>query len=1583
MTLFLGVGLSVAGFMLAQKVEADRSTANLQNKAGEYLNALQLQTDQLLQATMVVKAFFDSSRPISQTEFKTFAKEILHSTSGLQALEWVPKITAPQKDRFIKKLQSQGFPFYEISEMGPDNKLRAVEEKNTYFPITFIEPLKGKEKALGFDVSSNGIRLVALRKARDTGKTVLSRGVQLIQTSPRKSGFLLFQPVYDNPAPPNQLSEKRKKLRGFVLGAFRIDDLVEASLKRATPAGINFTIFNQEDKNKLQKLFFHRSRTYKTETAPPSSEDTQTLCDKCVYLLHIADQKWRLVFQATPLFMKKNKTIQPWVILGIGLFATLLLLGSVLGLVRKEKSLNKANNQLAKDILERKRLAEEEALLADVANLINTKKDRRSLLRAFLERLQYWSGCEAAGIRLKKGEDFPYFETRGFSKDFIKLENSLCNRDEKGKILKNSRNEPLLDCMCGNILQARIDPDKHFFTNGGSFWSNCTTDLLNTTTGQDRLPRTRNRCNGAGYESVALVPLRSGNNTFGLIQLNDKRKGRFSKKNIRLIERLANNIASALAKFQAEEETKRLFKQWQLALKAANMGWWHYDPQTKISTWDERYADLFQVSGHESPSEEILKRIHTEDLPKVWAKVEAALSPDNPKPFSTEYRINLPDGSIRWIEAHGLAQFRGQGKNKHAEDLVGTVADITERKQYMETLARSEERYRLLAENTLDVFWTMNLEMEFTFVNKAVLDVTGYTPDEWIGSKFPDYLENNEFAKISQLISDEMARGEKGGGLIFETIMLHKSGEPIFVEVHGKLIFDQKAKPVSLQGAMRDISERKSYEFARQKSEEQFRAAFESAPEGMALLDQDQQFVKVNPRLCEMLGYSAHEFQGLNFNQLTHPENRQTDRSTWLELLNGESSIKRNELKIIHKNGEAIWGIVSNAAVNDENGRLEYVISHIYDITERKKADNAKQEAILRQREAVQASNVGLWDWNLLTNRVAYSSEWKSQIGYQDHEIGDDFEEWESRIHPDDLKPTLNQIQKSLEQANPRQWVEFRFRHKDGSYRWILAQASIFRDESGKPVRMLGSHVDITDRKHTEQALRLSEEKFAAAFRHSPVWVAITTLEKGEYIDVNDTFLKATGYSREEVIGHTALDLEIRKDPAERERIVELIKKQGSVKNIDVKRRLRSGEIRDMLLSAELLPVPGEEVIVVVLADITELKKSQKEKDDLESQLRQAQKMEAIGTLAGGIAHDFNNILTAIFGFGELLQVEMGEESQNRGYVDQILTAADRGQNLVKQILAFSRKVETEKKPLNLNHCVEEAVLLLKQTIPKMIFIELHLKKGLNLIEADPGQLEQIVMNLATNAKDAMPHGGKLVFETDNVVLSEDYCREHLESTPGEYVRLQVSDTGQGIGKELLDQVFDPFFTTKDVGKGTGLGLSTVYGIVKAHNGFIYCYSEPGMGTNFRIYLPVLKKDDAISPPSRALEKEELKGGSETLLYVDDEESLRQLGSRSLSKMGYKVITASNGEEALKIYQKQIKDIDLVILDVSMPGMGGHKCLQELLKINPKAKVLIASGYTVNGQLKNILADGAAGYIAKPFEMIKMLKLIRSTLDDK
>jgi len=394
---------------------------------------------------------------------------------------------------------------------------------------------------------------------------------------------------------------------------------------------------------------------------------------------------------------------------------------------------------------------------------------------------------------------------------------------------------------------------------------------------------------------------------------------------------------------------------------------------------------------------------------------------------------------------------------------------------------------------------------------------------------------------------------------------------------------------------------------------------------------------------------------------------------------------------------------------------------------------------------------------------------------------------------------------------------------------------------------------------------------------------------------------------------------------------------------------------------------------ISIYEDITEKKK-------LEAQLQQAQKMEAIGTLAGGIAHDFNNILQAISGYAQILL--MGKKASDPDYkkLEAIEKSAQRASDLTKQILIFSRKVETKLRPVDLNNEIKQVFKMLERTIPKMINIELHLVENLKIINADPAQIEQIMMNIGVNARDAMPNGGRLIFETENVILDEHYCKTHLESKPGKYVKLSISDTGHGMDKETLKYIFDPFYTTKETGKGTGLGLAMVYGIVKSHNGYIMCYSEPDEGTIFKIYFPVIKKGTERIEPKE--EKFPIKGGNETILVVDDEEAVRELGKNILTRLGYTVLTASDGESALEIYREKKKEINLVILDIIMPGMGGRKCLEELLNMNPEVRIIIASGYSINGPTKKILEAGAKDFIGKPFDINQMLKVVRETLDN-
>jgi two-component system, cell cycle sensor histidine kinase and response regulator CckA len=391
-----------------------------------------------------------------------------------------------------------------------------------------------------------------------------------------------------------------------------------------------------------------------------------------------------------------------------------------------------------------------------------------------------------------------------------------------------------------------------------------------------------------------------------------------------------------------------------------------------------------------------------------------------------------------------------------------------------------------------------------------------------------------------------------------------------------------------------------------------------------------------------------------------------------------------------------------------------------------------------------------------------------------------------------------------------------------------------------------------------------------------------------------------------------------------------------------------------------------------IVIDITDTKK-------LEGQLRQAHKMEAIGTLAGGIAHDFNNLLQAVQGFAELLLLDKAPGEKGYAELEHISRASRRGGELTRQLLTFSRKVESKLEPLDLNLTVEHVRRLLERTIPKMVKIELRLTGNLHQVKADASQIEQVLMNLAVNARDAMPEGGTLTIETQNATLDEAHHRNRPELSPGEYVLLAVTDTGHGMDMDTREHIFDPFFTTKEVGKGTGLGLAMVYGIVKNHSGHVMCQSTPGEGTVFRIYLPAIEQSMEIPQTSMGLTAQQ--AGTGTILIVDDDDAVRDLGERILQRFGYTVIGATDGESALKIYEKAKDSIDLVILDLIMPGIGGRQCLRRLIEVDPRVKVLVASGHSDSTQIERVREIGAKAFVRKPYDVQELLKLVREVLD--
>jgi PAS domain S-box-containing protein len=525
--------------------------------------------------------------------------------------------------------------------------------------------------------------------------------------------------------------------------------------------------------------------------------------------------------------------------------------------------------------------------------------------------------------------------------------------------------------------------------------------------------------------------------------------------------------------------------------------------------------------------------------------------------------------------------------------------------------------------------------------------------------------------------------------------------------------------------------------------------------------------------------------------------------------------------------------------------------------------------------------------------------------------------------------------------------------------------------------RLPGAVASALDRRRAREtteaalkALRASEAKFAKAFYANPSGMGITTLD-GRLVDVNESFLRTLGYARDEVVGRNTVELGLWREPADRARVLEAVQAGAHVKDLELEFRTKAGDIRTLLYSAERIELDGTPHILALTTDITERRR-------LEEELRQSQKMEAIGQLAGGVAHDFNNILTAIHGYADLLGGELPPGDARQDDVEEIRKAARRAAQLTRQLLAFSRKQVLQPRVLDLNALVENLDKMLRPLLGETVDLKSSLAPDLNAVRADPNQLEQVILNLAINARDAMPQGGKVTIETANVELDENYASRHIAVVPGRYVMLAVSDNGTGMDERTKARIFEPFFTTKAPGKGTGLGLSTVYGIVKQSGGNIWLYSEPGLGTTFKIYLPAA--DASVDDAPAAVPAGTL-SGVETVLLAEDDEQLRRLARRALTGHGYTVLEAEGSAAAIVIAGRHAGPIHLLLTDVIIPGMDGRSLAEALRAQRPGLRVLFMSGYADKAIVHHGVLDPSVAYLAKPFTTEAVARKVREVLD--
>ncbi|MBI4775336.1 MAG: PAS domain S-box protein [Deltaproteobacteria bacterium] len=648
---------------------------------------------------------------------------------------------------------------------------------------------------------------------------------------------------------------------------------------------------------------------------------------------------------------------------------------------------------------------------------------------------------------------------------------------------------------------------------------------------------------------------------------------------------------------------------------------------------------------------------------------------------------------------------------------------------------------------------------------------------------------------------------------------------------------------------------------------------------------------------------------------------------------------------------------------------IAFALSNIEAEQEKRKAEQALRDSEVRYRSLFQGASEGILIADVETRKYLFANPAICEmLGYTEAEL--------TGMRVDDIHPreVLYQVISAFENRIGKEKVavsQVPCLRKDGTVLYVdITSTPTVIDGT---LCSVGFFTDTTEKRKAHDALKESEERFKSLFEYSPDAYYLHDLD-GRFVDANRSTEELCGYSKEELIGKRSPELRLLPED-ELEKAAEILGKnaQGLSTGPD-ELILNRKDGKQVRIEARTLPLTlsGQALVLGIARDITERRK-------LEDQLRQAQKMEAVGRLAGGIAHDFNNLLTVILGNAEVALMDCGADEPLREILDQILKAGDRAAALTRQLLAFSRKQLLQPTALNLNDMVRNMEKMLRRIIGEDVEVRNIVAQDLGQVEADEGQMEQVIANLVVNARDAMPQGGKLTIETANVDLDEYYAETHVDVAPGPYVMLSVSDTGIGMSREIQAKIFEPFFTTKEMGKGTGLGLSTVYGIVKQSNGNIWVYSEVGRGTTFKIYLPRIDKECRHVDEARLLT--ESFEGFETILVVEDDVQVKNLTLKVLLGYGYTVLGAADGPEALQISAAHEGKIHLLVTDVVMPGMSG-KVLADQMKVQqPKMKTLFMSGYTDNAIVHHGVLEGGSAFLQKPFAPKVLARKVREVLD--
>jgi two-component system cell cycle sensor histidine kinase/response regulator CckA len=1039
-----------------------------------------------------------------------------------------------------------------------------------------------------------------------------------------------------------------------------------------------------------------------------------------------------------------------------------------------------------------------------------------------------------------------------------------------------------------------------------------------------------------------------------LIIWNRTLRKRVRERTLSLEEQVALNVRKTAALQESEEKYREL-------VENANSIILRMDKEGQVAFFNEFAQRFFgfpeediigrNVVGTIVPEKETTGRDLAAMIADIGRNPEAYVNNENENMRSNGERVWIawtnkpiltPDGNIREILCVGN--------------------DITERKRIEEELYIKD---RAIA-SSIDAVAISDLNGKFAYVNDAFSRMWGYTPQELPGINVTDLALSRD--EIIRIVNDIKEKGFGAG----ESIAKRSDGSPFVIQYSASLVTGSSGEPLAMLSTFVDITEHKRAEEALRESEERQNTILSNVGAYIFLKDTQYRYTYANSKVCDLFGFKVDEIVGKGdasfFSLASVEEIMKSDRRV---IEQGETVIREEtDLTSSDKVPRSYW--VVKLPLKDSSGKIYGLCGISTDITERKEAE----KKLKQQTDAMEASMDGMAILNEDQKYVYLNKAHAKIYGYDTAEelVG---QSWRILYDEDELQRFDRSIMPEFSRKG--QWQgEARGRRKDGSA--FPQEISLTALDKGQLICVVR---DSTERKRVEEALKRSENRLSSINEFLPDATFAIDLE-GKIISWNRAIEEMTGFSAETMLGKGDYEYAIpfygerrpilvnflflwNDDIAEK---YSFIQKDGDTLYTETDVPRVRGQNRILWGKASPLRNERGDVIGAIesIRDITDRKR-------LESQLLQAQKMEAIGTLAGGIAHDFNNILMGIQGYASLIMLELDPHNPHYERLKRIEEQVQSATDLTRQLLGFARGGRYEMRPVNMNEIIRRTSSMFGRT-KKELTIHGRYANDLWTAEVDQGQIEQVFLNLYVNAWHAMSTGGELYLETRNVALDEKYATLHAVS-PGNYVKISVTDTGMGMDKKTMERIFDPFFTTKEMGRGTGLGLAMVYGIMKGHKGFVNVYSEPGHGTSFTLYLPASDKE----VPDQKTIPQEIPRGSETILLVDDEPNVLTVSKEILESLGYTVHAMGSGQEAIAFYREMTNDIALVILDMIMPGLSGSETFDRIRELNPSARVILSSGYSLNGQAQQIMDKGCYGFIQKPFNITYIARKIRDVLD--